>query len=101
MDSPARRWLIDEESRFRDSPCLHTSEVQIPILMVHGDHDAQADVEQSQSMDAALTRSGKPHRFVMIKDADHQLSAESARVTMLHELETFLSAYLPVDDGTK
>ena len=112
--------LIDEESRFmnlgevvrkqvgtdkekirRDSPRLHTSEVQIPILMVHGDRDAQADVEQSQSMDVALTRSGKPHRFVMIKDADHQLSAESARVTMLHELETFLSAHVPVGDGTK
>ena len=37
----------------------------------------------------------------MIKDADHQLSAESARVTMLRELETFLSAHVPVGNGTK
>lgn len=60
--------LIDEEDRFmnvgqvvrkqlgtdkekirRDSPRLHASEVRIPILMIHGDRDAQADVEQSQN----------------------------------------------------
>jgi dienelactone hydrolase len=112
--------LIDEDSRFmhlgqvvrkqlgtdkekirRDSPRLHASEVQIPILMIHGDRDAQADVEQSRAMDAALTRAGKPHRFVTIKDADHQMSAESARVTLLRELETFLSAHVPVGNGTQ
>jgi dienelactone hydrolase len=107
--------LIDEESRYmnmaevarkqigtdkekirRDSPRLHASEVRIPILLIHGDRDAQVDLEQSQSMDAALTRSGKAHRFVMIKDADHQMSAESARVTLLREIEAFLGAYVPV-----
>jgi len=98
----ARKQLgTDKEKIRRDSPRLHASEVQVPILMIHGDRDAQADVEQSQAMDAALTRSGKPHRFVLIKDADHQLSAESARVTMLRELETFLSAHVPVGNGTK
>jgi dipeptidyl aminopeptidase/acylaminoacyl peptidase len=86
----------DKEKIRRDSPRLHTSEVTIPVLLIHGDRDAQVDLEQSQSMDAALTRSGKPHRFVMIKDADHQMSAESARVTLLHEIETFLGAHVPV-----
>ena len=53
----ARKQLgTDKEKIRRDSPRLHASEVQIPILMIHGDRDAQADVEQSQSMDAALTR---------------------------------------------
>jgi len=59
----------DKEKIRRDSPRLHASEVTIPVLLIHGDRDAQVDLEQSQSMDAALTRSGKAHRFVMIKDA--------------------------------
>jgi dipeptidyl aminopeptidase/acylaminoacyl peptidase len=68
-------------------------------LLIHGDRDAQVDLEQSQSMDAALTRSGKAHRFVMVKDADHQMSAESARVTLLREIEAFLGAYVPVGNA--
>jgi dipeptidyl aminopeptidase/acylaminoacyl peptidase len=89
----------DKEKIRRDSPRLHASEVTIPVLLIHGDRDAQVDLEQSQSMDAALTRSGKAHRFVMIKDADHQMSAESARVTLLREIEAFLGANVPVGNA--
>ena len=85
----------DKEKLRRDSPRLHAADVQVPVLMIHGDRDAQVDLEQSQAMDKALTRAGKPHRLVMIKDADHQMSAESARVTLLREIETFLSANVP------
>ena len=85
----------DREKIRRDSPRLHAAEVRIPVLMIHGDRDGQADVEQSKVMDNALTRAGKPHRLVLIKDADHQMSAESARVTLLREIEAFLRENVP------
>jgi dipeptidyl aminopeptidase/acylaminoacyl peptidase len=87
----------DKEKLRRDSPRLHAADVQVPVLMIHGDRDAQVDLEQSQAMDTALTRAGKPHRLVRIKDADHQMSTESARITLLREIETFLSAHVPAE----
>jgi dipeptidyl aminopeptidase/acylaminoacyl peptidase len=84
----------DPEKLKRDSPRLHAAEVRMPLLMLHGTLDAQAPYEQSQVMDAALTRAGRPHRFVTIPDADHQFSRESDRITMLREIEAFLAEHL-------
>jgi dipeptidyl aminopeptidase/acylaminoacyl peptidase len=84
----------DTEKLKRDSPRLHAGEVKIPVLLIHGDHDAQAPFEQSEVMDQALTRAGKPHRFVVIKGADHSMSGESDRVTLLNAIEDFLSVSL-------
>jgi dipeptidyl aminopeptidase/acylaminoacyl peptidase len=109
--------LIDEEAHFingevatreigtnkeklrRDSPRLHAAEVAMPVLMIHGDHDAQVALAQSEAMNTALAHAGKPHRLVTIKDADHQMSAESARVTLLREIEAFLRQYVPASGG--
>ena len=77
-----------------DSPRLHAPDFGIPLLMVHGDHDAQVPIEQSRAMARALKRDSKPYRLVEIADADHSLSGESDRVTLLRELEAFLSEHL-------
>jgi len=90
----------DPDKLKRDSPRLHAAEVNVPVLMLHGDLDAQAPYEQSKLMDIALTRAGKPHRFVTIQDADHQLSKQSDRVTMLREVEAFLAEHLGVATAT-
>src|SRR5262249_32671932 len=89
----------DRDKLRRDSPRLHADEVKMPVLMIHGDHDAQVALAQSEAMNTALARAGKPHRLVTIKDADHQMSAESARVTLLREIEAFLREYVPADSG--
>jgi dipeptidyl aminopeptidase/acylaminoacyl peptidase len=80
----------------RDSPRQHATDFKVPVLLLHGDRDAQAPYAQSEVMDTALTHAGKPHRFITIHDADHQLSAESDRVTMLREVEAFLVEHLGV-----
>jgi len=84
----------DPDKLRRDSPRLHAAEVTVPVLMLHGTLDAQAPYEQSKVMDIALTRAGKPHRFVTIQDADHQLSRPSDRATMLREVGAFLAEQL-------
>ena len=63
--------------------------------MVHGTMDAQAPIEQSEAMDAALTRAGKPHRFVRVTDSDHAFSEVKDKVTLMREIEGFLSEHLP------
>jgi dipeptidyl aminopeptidase/acylaminoacyl peptidase len=75
-----------------DSPRKHAGDVRIPVLMIHGDNDFQVNVEQSEAMDRALTKAGKPHELVLIKGADHALSRESDRTALLTAIEHFLAA---------
>jgi dipeptidyl aminopeptidase/acylaminoacyl peptidase len=86
----------DPEKLKRDSPRLHAADFQVPLLMLHGKMDAQAPFEQSETMDAALKRAGKPHRFVVVPDADHPFSAVKDREILLQEIEAFLGEHLPV-----
>jgi dipeptidyl aminopeptidase/acylaminoacyl peptidase len=82
-----------------NSPRLHAAEFDVPLLMLHGDSDAQVPLEQSEDMHSALKRAGKAHRFVAVPDADHQFSGEKDRVTMLREIEAFLAEHLGVAAG--
>jgi dienelactone hydrolase len=100
------RWLEGAETRKkqigadleklkRDSPRLHVADFKVPLLMLHGKRDYQVPFEQSETMDAALKRAGKPHQFVVVPGADHQFSSVKDRATLLKEIETFLGEHLP------
>jgi dipeptidyl aminopeptidase/acylaminoacyl peptidase len=82
-----------------NSPRIHAAEFDVPLLMLHGDSDAQVPFEQSEEMHSALKRAGKAHRFVAVPDADHQFSAEKDRATLLRELEAFLADHLGAIPG--
>jgi dienelactone hydrolase len=86
----------DTDKLKRDSPRLHAAEFNVPLLMLHGRRDWQVPFEQSDAMDTALKRSGRPHRFVVVPDADHQFSDAKDRATLLREVEAFLADHLPV-----
>jgi dipeptidyl aminopeptidase/acylaminoacyl peptidase len=77
-----------------DSPRRHAESVAIPILMIHGDHDFQAEIEQSELMARALASAHKRFQFVSIKGASHQLGRQSDRMKLLAEVEKFLAANL-------
>jgi dienelactone hydrolase len=85
----------DPERLKLNSPRLHAEEFRVPLLMLHGRRDAQVPFAQSEAMDAALTRAGKPHRLVAFADADHAFGEEKDRAGLLHEIERFLSEQLP------
>jgi dipeptidyl aminopeptidase/acylaminoacyl peptidase len=78
-----------------NSPRLHAADFKVPLLMLHGKMDAQVPFAQSYDMDSALTRAGKPHRFVVFPEADHQFSGAEDRAKLLHEIENFLNEHLP------
>jgi dienelactone hydrolase len=91
----AREQIGTDSSKLKaDSPRSHAADVSIPVLMVHGDNDAQANVDQSDAMDRALTRAGKAHEYILIEGADHQMSRESDRTTLLTAIERFLATHL-------
>ena len=45
-------------------------------------------------MASALKKADKAHRLVVIKEATHQLSRKSDRMTLLTEIERFLGEHL-------
>jgi dipeptidyl aminopeptidase/acylaminoacyl peptidase len=77
-----------------DSPRNHAADMNIPLLMIHGDNDDQVNVDQSNAMDRALARAGKAHEYILIKGADHQMRRESDRTTLLGAVEKFLATHL-------
>lgn len=85
---------VDRDKMKADSPRRHAESVSIPVLLVHGTMDSQVRFDHSTNMVNALKRAKKPHKLVKLEDADHQLSREADRATMLSELEKFLAAHL-------
>jgi len=77
-----------------DSPRNFAANINIPLLMIHGDNDAQVNIEQSIAMDRALTKAQKAHEFILIKGAEHSMSRESDRTTLLSAIDKFLAANL-------
>lgn len=75
-----------------DSPRRHADAVHVPILMIHGDHDPQVDIDQSRAMAKALKSANKPFEYIEIKGADHQIRHFEDRKLLLNAVERFLSA---------
>jgi pimeloyl-ACP methyl ester carboxylesterase len=77
-----------------DSPRRHAADINIPLLMIHGDKNAQVRIDHSENMASALKRAKKSYKFVTIKDATHQMDRQSDRVKLLTEVEAFLKSNL-------
>jgi dipeptidyl aminopeptidase/acylaminoacyl peptidase len=73
-----------------DSPRRHADKVQIPLLMIHGDRDANVNFEQSEAMAKALKNAHKPFEFIRLKDADRYIALKTDRLTLLNAIEKFL-----------
>ncbi len=65
---------------------LHADRVKVPVLLVHGEEDFTVQVDQSQAMTKALTRSGVKNELVVIKDGEHSLLHPEMRLTLYRKL---------------
>ncbi len=77
-----------------DSPRRHAAAVTMPVLLIHGDMDAQSNIEQSLAMDSALEHAGKKHELIIIKGGRHSLTLDSERTALLTAVERFLAENL-------
>lgn len=65
------------------SPLRQAEAIRAPVLLVHGDLDANVGIDHSVKMEAALKSAGKPVQFLRYKGLDHQLEDSNARIEML------------------
>jgi dipeptidyl aminopeptidase/acylaminoacyl peptidase len=86
----------DRQALQRVSPTRLAANINIPVLLIHGDQDWVAEVDHSQRMRDALEDAGKTVRYVEIANVAHPFSLwhEGERAQLLTELETFFAAHL-------
>jgi acetyl esterase/lipase len=74
------------------SPVRRAGSITAPVLLVHGDLDANVDIKHSEEMLSALQGSGKKAELLRFKGLDHQLNDSNARAQMLTRIGQFLDA---------
>ncbi len=100
MQSVSYRYWTDaigDPSRDRDmlirySAARNADRVGMPLLIIHGDRDRTVPVSQSEIMERAMRRAGKPVRFVRLEDMDHYFSPDQGgqwRTVMTESLAFF------------
>jgi len=72
------------------SPLRHTDQMQVPVLLAHGDMDQNVRFSESQKMASALKGAGKQVEFVEYKGLDHQLNDSLARTDLLTRMGALL-----------
>jgi pimeloyl-ACP methyl ester carboxylesterase len=88
IGDPAR----DREMLIRYSAARNADRVAIPLLIIHGDRDQTVPVSQSEIMERAMRRAGKPVRFIRLEDMDHYFSPDQGdqwRTVMTESLAFF------------
>lgn len=85
----------DDKERLRaTSPRLLASQIEVPVVLVHGTHDRQAAYEHSVWMADALKEHGKKHQFLKLDRGDHQLSHLPYRRQVFELMDSFLTGTL-------
>ncbi len=72
------------------SPDKHAGNIQVPVLLAHGDMDQNVRFWQSQKMVSALQSAGKQVDFLQYKGLDHQLDDSTARTDLLTHIGQLL-----------
>jgi dipeptidyl aminopeptidase/acylaminoacyl peptidase len=85
------------DSVARGSPARHADRIAVPVLMFHGDHDTNVQVDQSKAMDKALKRVGKDSTLVIFPGLDHQLDDSDVRAKMLDQADRFLRTAMKIE----
>ena len=53
------------------SPIDHMEQVNVPILVIHGEHDQRVQINQSDRFVNQLKKLNKRHKYIVLEDADH------------------------------
>ena len=86
---PAQRAAMKERS-----PLYKANQVQGPILLMHGVHDARVKVNQSVVMAEALRANGKQVELVLFDKAGHGLERWQDNLIAYRKTEDFLAKCL-------
>jgi dipeptidyl aminopeptidase/acylaminoacyl peptidase len=79
------------------SPAQNAAAIRVPVLMFHGDRDANVNVAHAQLMRDRLQSAGRQVELVVFPGLDHQIEDSAARARMLRESDAFLRRTLGIE----
>jgi dipeptidyl aminopeptidase/acylaminoacyl peptidase len=84
----------DSDQLDATSPARHTDKIKCPVLLMHGEGDTTVEIAQSEMMEDAMKRAGKPVEFIRFPGEDHYLNLADTRIRFLKETEAFVKKYI-------
>lgn len=84
----------DEQMLEQNSPINFTKDINIPIMLIHGDLDTVVPIEHSQKMYNSLIEHKKEAEYIELENGNHHLSIEKNRLTTLSSIADFLDKHL-------
>jgi dienelactone hydrolase len=84
----------DREKLRQLSAVENAARIDVPVLLVHGTHDWQVQVDHTNALAKAMKKNKKNVESIIIKGGSHELERKSDRMTLLKEIEEFLAANL-------
>ncbi len=93
-DKANRDFIGDGPHLIEGSPARAAAKFKAPVLIFHGDHDVNVDVDHAKLMDKRLREAGKSSQLVIYPAIDHQLRDATVRADMLGKADAFLDKAL-------
>ncbi|MEL6378832.1 MAG: alpha/beta fold hydrolase [Pseudomonadota bacterium] len=77
-----------------NSPARRAADISVPVLLVHGDQDSVAPIDQSEKMAQALAKLNKPHNFVVVENEGHSFLLLENKIRLAERLAGFADIHL-------
>jgi len=90
----------DDENMTAFSPVFNVDKLKAPVLLIHGEEDPRAPIEQAEELRDALEKKGHPYEWVVMEDEGHGFYNEKNREDMYKVLLTFLDKHLKPEADT-
>jgi len=84
----------DLELLVRSSPARRATEIQAPVLLIHGTEDSIVDPKQSKLMAKALKAAGKSCEHVELKGEGHRSWSDATWKTVLTTVTGFIGKHI-------
>jgi dipeptidyl aminopeptidase/acylaminoacyl peptidase len=84
----------DMDALAKVSPVQRVTEINVPVMLVHGGDDHTADLNQYKAMTAALKNAGKPVETFLAPGEGHGFYKSENRAELFRRMDTFLKKYI-------
>lgn len=83
--------LWQEGGKLREnSPAQRAEDINIPVLLFHGENDRVVIIEQSNLMASALKRANRDYEYIVLEEGSHFLDVGENRLVFLRKTADFI-----------